>query len=299
MSSRFLDALRSGRLMLMDGAMGTEIQRAGAAEGECLELWNLTHPQRIGAIHQAYVDAGAACLVTNTFQAGRATLQAKGIVDAERQRINERGVELARSVGAGTQFILGSIGPPPELMKEIGDRDRLDRAAEDCLRQAEVLQSADGILLETQSSPEFIASMLQKKASWTSETPFLISFSYAKESGGLVCPSSRAAPEDVARFAQAHRQHLAALGVNCGRDVGLADVVAILRAYRKHTTLPVFARPNAGTPVRGVRDWVYPLTPKAMADRLPDLLAAGATLIGGCCGTGPEHIRALSAACLP
>src|SRR5262249_20221403 len=107
--TRFLEALRSGRLLLMDGAMGTELQRAGIQPGDCYELWNLTHPERVQAIHQAYVDAGAQCIVTNTFQANSKSLARFGLVD-QLETINRAAVRLARSVTANP-FVLASIGP--------------------------------------------------------------------------------------------------------------------------------------------------------------------------------------------
>src|SRR5262249_15182879 len=158
MSQRFLDVLHSDQVILMDGAMGTEILRAGAAEGECLELWNLAHPNRVRAIHQAYLDAGATCLVTNTFQGSLVALRNKGVSEADWRRINEQGLELARSAGDGKHFVLASIGLP----KLGGERSR---AVEDCLGQIELLAGADGILLETQSSLDFVAAVLRQAPS--------------------------------------------------------------------------------------------------------------------------------------
>ena len=86
---------------------------------------------------------------------------------------------------------------------------------------------------------------------------------------------------------------VSALGVNCGRDIGMDDIIEIVRRYRQVTDLPLFARPNAGTPVCEGDRWVYPLTPAEMARRLPELLEAGISMVGGCCGTTPEHIAAM------
>jgi 5-methyltetrahydrofolate--homocysteine methyltransferase len=86
---------------------------------------------------------------------------------------------------------------------------------------------------------------------------------------------------------------IAALGVNCGKDIGMDEIIEIIRQYRKVTDLPLFARPNAGTPTKKGKRWVYPLTPKEMAARLPELLEAGVCMVGGCCGTTPAHIAAM------
>src|SRR5689334_7322460 len=108
--SRFLEALHSGRVLLMDSAMGTELQRAGILEGECYELWNLTHPDRVRAIHQAYVDAGAECLLTHTFQASPAALARRGLLK-QWQAIHQAAFSLARSVCGSQRFLIADVGP--------------------------------------------------------------------------------------------------------------------------------------------------------------------------------------------
>jgi methionine synthase I (cobalamin-dependent) len=124
--------------------------------------------------------------------------------------------------------------------------------------------------------------------------PVLLSLTYRhEENGGGLLTFSGHSPEWFARRARDYG--IAALGVNCGRDIGMGDIIAIVRRYRAVTDLPLFARPNAGTPTRDGNRWVYPLTPEAMAARLPELLEAGVSMVGGCCGTTPEHI----AACKP
>jgi methionine synthase I (cobalamin-dependent) len=295
--SRFLDALNSGRVLLMDGAMGTELQRAGMREDECYELWNLTHPDRVRAIHQAYLDAGAACLVTNTFQANAETLSAKGVSDTDQRRILSQGVELARSVGNGTHFVLASIGPPRDLWRrgKIPDRTRLDALAGDCLRQMECLSSADGVLLETQPCAGLVATVLRKDSSVTRSKPLLISFSFASEDGSLRDDPNQALPDAMGGYADDEREHFGALGVNCGRNIGMDEIIDIVRQYRRYTSLPLFARPNAGTPERVGNAYSYPHTPEMMAARLPELLEAGVRMVGGCCGTTPAHIAAFRA----
>jgi 5-methyltetrahydrofolate--homocysteine methyltransferase len=116
---------------------------------------------------------------------------------------------------------------------------------------------------------------------------------YRRDASGRLVTHSGHAPETYARHAESHG--VAALGVNCGRDIGMGDIIEIIRRYRHETDLPLFARPNAGTPTKQGDSWVYPHTPVAMAARLPELLEAGASMIGGCCGTTPEHIAAFRA----
>src|SRR6516165_5147065 len=106
----FLEILRSGRVLLMDGAMGTELQRAGIGENECYEAWNLTHPDRVRAIHHAYVDAGAEVLLTNTFQANWASLSCHGLHNSAPQ-IQRQGIHLARIDADRRHYVLFDIGP--------------------------------------------------------------------------------------------------------------------------------------------------------------------------------------------
>jgi methionine synthase I (cobalamin-dependent) len=279
--SRLLEVLHSGRVLLMDGAMGTELQRAGIAEGECYEAWNLTHPEEVRAIHLAYANAGAEVLLTNTFQSNPDALHRRGVKREMFPAYNAAALELVRSVSARRGFVLGDIGPwsgtpVPETIAVLRS-----------------LAAADGILLET-----FSDLAAAGYVNWVSEqtcqrVPILLSLSYYRDSLGRLLTQSGHEPEVLARHAVAGR--VAALGVNCGKDIGMDDIIEIVRRYRSVTDLPLFARPNAGTPTREGERWIYPLTPQALAARLPELLEAGVCMVGGCCGTTPEHI----AACRP
>src|SRR5262245_8680634 len=136
-----LDALRSGRVLLMDGAMGTELQRAGLHPGECHELWNLTRPERVAVVHRAYAAAGAECLLTNTFQAGPAALARHGRADRLGEVVRA-GVALARAAAGPGRFVLADVGPVEQPHGQITPA---------VLRE---LAGADGILVETCSDLE-------------------------------------------------------------------------------------------------------------------------------------------------
>jgi 5-methyltetrahydrofolate--homocysteine methyltransferase len=280
--SRLLTALHSGRVLLMDGAMGTELQRAGIKEGECYELWNLTHPNRVRAIHQAYVDAGAEVLLTNTFQANPAALAKHGL-EAKLEDMNQAAIDLARSVCGVKHFVLASIGP-----MALPEREALARTVYS-------LRMADALLLETwsESFAVFAAEQACQPAVNPHQIPVLLSFTYRRSPApGMLPPIQMGGldPVQVAKLAQT--VGIAALGVNCGRDLGMDEISEIIRRYRSVTDLPLFARPNAGTPTRIADRWVYPQTPELMAARLPELLAAGVRMVGGCCGTTPVHMAA-------
>jgi 5-methyltetrahydrofolate--homocysteine methyltransferase len=147
----------------------------------------------------------------------------------------------------------------------------------------------DAVLLETCSTPRVRYALDALR----SQTPLrlLLSLTYRRGPGGKLVTASGHSPEWFAR--RARRYGADALGVNCGCDVGMAEAAEVLRRYCRETDLPLFARPNAGTPVRKGKRWVYSLRPREMADRLPELLEAGACMVGGCCGTTPAHVAAL------
>ncbi|HTU90658.1 MAG TPA: homocysteine S-methyltransferase family protein [Gemmataceae bacterium] len=280
--SRFLDTLHSGRALLMDGAMGTELIRAGLPPGKCGELWNLTHPEQVGAIHQAYVEAGAEILLTNTFQANPATLARYGL-DGQLVAIHCRAATLARTAAGLDRFVLADVGP---IQRDTSGEEFTDRSL---LRRSIRSLEGDGILLETCSTPR-VRWAVKTLAPYENARPVLLSLTYQRDPAGKLATRSGHAPEWFARRAKAYG--VAALGVNCGRDIGMDDIIDIIRRYRAATDLPLFARPNAGTPTKQGDRWIYPQTPEAMAARLPELLEAGASMIGGCCGTTPAHIAA-------
>jgi 5-methyltetrahydrofolate--homocysteine methyltransferase len=282
----FLDALKSDRVLLMDGAMGTELQRAGIGPEECRELWNQTHPERVRAIHQAYAAAGADVLLTNTFQANPSHLAHFGLED-RLDELNRCAVRLARKAAGRSRFVLASIGPilDPSGGTEFADPRALGRVLAS-------LDEADGFVLETCSSPRALSAAAHAfhRVPEARALPLLLSMTYRRSASGRPVTIGGHTPETYARHAERHG--VAALGVNCGRDIGMEEIIEVVRRYRDATDLPLFARPNAGNPRREGDRWVYPHTPEEMAERLAELLDAGARMVGGCCGTTPAHVAA-------
>jgi 5-methyltetrahydrofolate--homocysteine methyltransferase len=294
-ASPFLDGLLSGRVLLMDGAMGTELQRAGLGSEERHELWNLTHPKEVLAIHQAYADAGAKVLLTNTFQVIHTALGPRGEMFAvptpprevfALTALQASACALARAACRPDGFVLADIGSfvNQHTQEEFSDFSMLREAVR-------YLGPVDGLLLETCSTPrmQFAVGQVRKIAG---DLPVLLSLTYRRHPDGTIDTISGHTPEWFAE--RAEKWGVAALGVNCGRDIGMDEIIEVVRRYRQHTALPLLARPNAGTPKQQEKRWVYPRKPADMATRLPELLKAGATLVGGCCGTTPEHIAAFA-----
>jgi len=283
--SRLLTALHSGRVLLMDGAMGTELHRAGAHLGECWELWNLTHPEKVQAIHRSYLDAGAECLLTHTFQANPVVL-AKHHLESRLEAIHEAALQNARSAGKPDTLVLLDVGPVPDELRDDASQTRawLQRVLASS-------SGADGLLLETYSGWMIPATVPFLKASC--DMPILLSLTYKRARDGTLSTHDRCTPERLAE--EAERSGLAALGVNCGLDIGMDEVSDIVRHYRGATNMPLFARPNAGSPTVAGEQWTFPRTPETMGYGLTRLLETGVAMVGGCCGTTPEHIAVFRA----
>jgi 5-methyltetrahydrofolate--homocysteine methyltransferase len=271
----------------MDGALGTQLLAHGLPPGTSTAQANRTHPGLVLRIHRAYVQARARVLLTNTFLAHPDALPDPD----ELQEVILRAIGLARQAAGPSRHVLASIGPPGREGQDFPDREALGRLLE-CFVDTPL--EVDGFLLETCSSPSALAAIdyARHRVPGVGGQPFLLSLAYHHAAHGRLLTRSGHAPETYARHAARHGVDV--LGVNCGRDIDLEDILEIVRRYRDQTDLPLLVRPNAGTPRAQGDGWVWPLQPEALAERVPELLAAGVRLFGGCCGTTPDHIAALA-----
>ncbi len=273
-------------LVLLDGGMGTLLQQAGLAAGEAPERFNLTHPDKVRAIHRAYFDAGSHIVSTNTFGANRLKFTADELdaiipaaVANARQAQQEHG-------GTQPTFVALDIGPTGKLLKPYGDLDFEDAVAvfADVVRRG-VACGVDLIFIETMSdSFETKAALLAAKEN--SDLPVFVSNAYG-EDGRLTTGSS---PE--AMVAMLEGLGADAIGVNCsyGPDQ-LADVVA---RYLAVASIPILLKPNAGLPQVVDGKTVYDIAPAPFAASVAAQITAGVRIVGGCCGTTPAHIEALA-----
>ncbi len=285
----------STRILLCDGAMGTQLQEAGLPAGECGEAWNLDHPERVLAIHAGYVEAGADCLTTNTFGGSHLTLDRHGRADLTRE-INRRAVEIARlAFGAGSGFILGDLGPFGGLMEPYGDT-RPDQVSRAFREQARTLVEAgvDAVLVETQSAREELEIAI-REARDVGAPCVIASMAFNLTADGRDARTMMGvAPEEAA---EAMREAGAdVVGMNCGSGVDFRWAARILARFRAVCDLPLIAQPNAGQPILEGERTVYRGNGEVMAATVGDAVAAGARIVGACCGSTPDHIRALRAA---
>lgn len=292
MKESLQNALRTRRLVC-DGAMGTQLMLAGLEQGSCGEHWNLTHADRVLDIQRRYVAAGTDCLITNTFGGSRIMLRRHAHAD-ELKAINAAGVKIAREAfGDRPGFVLGDLGPLGEILEPYGDLPQADaRAAYQEQATALVEAGADAIIIETQTSLEELGVAID--AAKAAGAPCIIaSLAYDLSADkSFYVTMMGVMPDKAAAFVEARGAHLVALNCGTGMDMNGAAKVAAL--YRAHCKLPIMVQPNAGLPVLENMKAVYKQLPADMAKNVPDAIAAGANIIGSCCGSTPDHTRAIS-----
>ena len=282
----FLDSLGAPP-WITDGAWGTELQKRGLPPGECPDEWNLTNPDAVSEVARAYVDAGSQIILTNTFRANGVALAAAGLA-ARARDINTAGVRLSRQAAAGRARVFASMGPSGKMLVtgEIAE----DALFDAFLTQSQALASEgpDALLLETFS--DLSEASVALRAALATQLPVVVSFAFDtgknKDRTMMGVTPERAAT----RMAD---EGAAAIGSNCG--LGIQTAAAVCGRLRAATSLPVWMKPNAGLPemLPGGR-MVYRSTADEFAAHAHGLRDAGASFIGGCCGTTPDFIRALA-----
>ena len=288
------DAIKE-RPLLGDGAMGTQLMLAGLEQGNCGEAWNLTHPERVLAIQRRYAEAGSDCILTNTFGASRIMLH-RHANEGQTVAINRAGVEIVRQAFDGKPgYIIGDIGPFGGLLEPYGDfSEAVVREAFQEQAQALVDGGADAILIETQTSLEELLLGLEA-ARQAGARCVIGSMAYDVTLDGSTFRTMMGVdPERAARFMEEHGADIVAL--NCGTGMDMERARQAVVRYKQATALPVMVQPNAGQPKLVNMKVVYDETPEQMVRGVRPLLEAGANLIGACCGSTPEHIRAFRAA---
>jgi 5-methyltetrahydrofolate--homocysteine methyltransferase len=280
------------RRLVCDGAMGTQLMLAGLESGACGELWNLTNPDRVLAIQRRYVEAGADCLITNTFGGSRTALRRHGAASQVRE-INLAGARIAREAfGNRPGYVLGDIGPLGAILEPYGELSQADaRTALAEQARALVEGGADAIIIETQMSLEELGLAIDAaKAAGARCIIGSLAYDLSNDKTFYVTMMG-VLPEKAAQFMEEKGAHIAAL--NCGTGMDMAGAARVVRLYREHCVLPAMAQPNAGLPVLQLGKAVYKQTPAEMAAGVPEVLAAGANIVGSCCGSTPEHTRAI------
>jgi len=289
MSSKLAEWLENGAVLVADGATGAELQAAGLQAGTIPEEWNLSHPDTIEALHLSYLDAGSKIIVSNTFGANRVKLARAGREDFVAEA-NLRGVEIARRAAEPYgALVAGDMGPSGGLLEPLGALT-YDKAVEAYGEQARYLEEAgvDCIWIETMSDLNEARAAVHAVRQTTS-LPVLCSLSFDTHGRTMMGVKPADAAEELGQLG------VTAVGGNCGAS--LDDMLQVVRDMAEVIPgYPLIAKPNAGLPrlVDGVS--VYDTSPAEMARYAVQCVAAGARIVGGCCGSTPTHIMAIAEA---
>ncbi len=287
MEAKFLQRLHAGKPLVADGATGTNLQKRGLGRGVPGEVWVLEQPDQILQLHKDFITAGADIILTCSFGGTSIRLEHTGLADRAGE-VNRKAARLARQAAEGTSVLVaGSMGPTGQLLKPLGPLEE-QIAQEAFAAQAQALAEGgvDLLLIETQFDLTEAVIAVRAALSVTS-LPIVVSFSYDRGTRTMM----GVRPAQMAK--EIEPLDVAALGINCGRS--LEDNFKALQELRSATHLPIWFKPNAGLPILDADGQpTYTVTPEQMAAEVSSWLEAGAQVVGGCCGTSPEHLAAIA-----
>lgn len=272
------------KTLLADGAIGTELQKQGFPLGSCLEELNITHPEMVKKIHLDYLNAGSDIIQTNSFGGNRSRLKTHGFSDRVVE-FNRRSAELAREI-CPKIFIGGSIGPTGDIIEPLGELS--EEAAYDIFaEQAEALAEGgvDIICIETMSALEE-AEIAIHAAKKITGLPVIAEMTFRSSRVGPRTEWGVSVSEAIQKLAEFGAD---VIGANCGQ--GFKEMSVIIEKMRAITTKPIIAKPNVGIPewIDGIS--IYRQTPEMIISDAKKLIDLGVNILGGCCGTGPAHIK--------
>ena len=285
---RITERVRAGEKLLSDGAWGTFLQQKGLKPGECPELWCVDRPAEVRAVAQSYVDAGSDMIETNSFGGTRFKLDFFGLQDRVGE-INRAAAALSRAAAGPQRHVIASVGPTGKMLL-MGDVTEAE-LSEAFREQMVALEAggADACCIETMSALDEACLAIRAARAHT-RLEVLCTFTFEKTADGGYHTMMGVSPAEAARAAVEAGAHV--VGANCGQ--GMEQMVAIVGEMRAAVpAVPLMVQANAGLPrtVDG-RD-VFPETPEMTAGRVAAVVAAGASIVGGCCGTTPAHIAAI------
>jgi len=283
-----LERLATGAPLISDGATWTYLQQHGLKSWQCPEEFNVTHADVVSGMARAYFDAGAEMVLTNTFAGNRYSLNKYASGDRVRD-FNLQAAKLAKSQASSGQYVVGSVGPLGEFPQPLG---RIGQAE---MREAYIEQvnalvegGVDGVLFETLRVIEE-AVIAIKVARNHSDLVVMASMVFDRGPDGFVTIMGASPEEAMAALTEAGAD---VVGANCGN--GIDDMVELAKEIKRVTSGYTLINSNAGIPSIMNAEIVYPESPESMATGFAELAKNGINIIGGCCGTGPEHIHALA-----
>lgn len=285
------ETVNGGKVLVSDGAWGTFLYQKGLQAGACPEQWCIDHPDEVGDIASSYIEAGSDMVETNSFGGSALKLEHYGLSERAAE-FNEAAARISSMAAGGDKWVIASIGPTGKILitGEITPEELYNGFKE----QAVALEKggADAICIETMSDIDEAVQAI-KAASENTDIEVICTFTFERTIQGDYRTMMGVSPVEAARAAMEAGADI--IGTNCGN--GFERMIDIVKEIRTVSPdIPVLVHANAGLPknIDGVD--VFPDTPEQMASLVPDLVDAGANIIGGCCGTTPDHIRAIKQA---
>ncbi len=285
----FTSRLKEGPVIVADGAMGTMLQQAGLPSGQSPEGWLLENSQAVYDVHRAYIESGSDMVLTCTFGGSRTRL-AQYELDDRVVEVNRRAVEIAREAGGDETYVAGDIGPLGEFLEPLGTL-AYDEAVDIFAEQASALAEAgvDVLYIETMAALEEVKAAVEGALQVANGTPVTATLSF--DTHGRTNMGVR--PQEAAQILA--ELEVPALGANCGATLDMS-LKAVKIMHDTAPATPLIAKPNAGKPRLVGDEVVYDATPEGMAEYAQKFVALGARVVGGCCGSTPEHIAAIAQA---
>jgi len=282
---KLIQEIAKGKVLVSDGAWGTFLQKKGLTPGECPEVWNITRPDDVLDIAQSYIDAGADMIETNSFGGNLYKLKNYGL-EHRVFELNKAAAEISRKAAGTDHLVLGSVGPTGKLllMEEVTE-DELYNAFKE---QSEALEAggADAIVIETMTDLEE-ARIAVKAAKENTACEVICTMTFDKILSGEFRTMMGISPKEMTEVLV--EAGASVIGANCGN--GIADMIGIVKEIRQvNSSISILIHANAGLPHYCDGETTFPESPTDMASRVKEIIAAGATIIGGCCGTTPDHI---------
>jgi len=287
--SGFLERLRLGPCLLLDGGFGSMLIARGLPARDPPDRWTVDRPEEVLAVHRAYVEAGSEAIHANTFGANAARLSRHGLADRIAE-INRTAVRLARSAGAS--YVVADVGPTGEHLPPVGRGDPREWRRQ-FLEQGRILAESgiDAFHVETMTDVREALLALEALREAAPATPVLVSLAFERKKRGFFTIMGDPAAPSLVRL---HEAGAAAVGANCG--ITSRDMRDLATEALASTGVPLVFQPNAGSPERTADGIRYAQDPEAFADDLaPLLLEPRVVGLGGCCGTDPRFIAALRA----
>ncbi|MBN2269066.1 MAG: homocysteine S-methyltransferase family protein [Sedimentisphaerales bacterium] len=280
-------------VFVLDGAMGTQLFARGVESGTCTDYLNVRSPEVVCEVHRAYLDAGSDAVITNTFGANRYALGRHGL-GGQVAAINRAGAEAARRAAGEERYVLGDIGPSGDFLEPLGTL-KADELEEAFAKQSRALLAGgvDGLIVETMTALDEVRIAIEAAKSVAGDLPVFASMSFDRAGDDFRTMMGVDVESAVAKMLAAGAD---AVGFNCGTAtldeyVQLAQKLVAAAKSTSDETI-VFAEPNAGKPELVEGEAVYRVSPEEFAVAVKKIHAAGITIIGGCCGTTPQHIAA-------